>query len=561
MKQTNFYNYSPFSLCKFIMISTIHCIFLSQQTFALLCNNRPIHQKFPGYSPELKSKYGDNLPHPTRIHYQTSCLYSSKQELDERKYAPFSRFNFLGNERNEQKEISKAEKGRADDLVEIYSPNEADSVLFNPQTLAIIALLFGVGVICALDRVAMSVALLPMADQFQYTETEKGAISAAFTIGYMIAMTPAGLLASFSSPSKLLTGGVTVWSIAQMLSPLAAFSSIQTLLFVRFIMGMAEATTTPTLQALVSNWIPDSSKAKVLCLLISGFQIGTVLAYQVSPSLIENLNWPAIFLVYGSVGFLWLALWVPNSDDEPPYQLPESQEDVAISKKATFFKMPEEEPKGFAEEMSAAWSEIPWRGFTKSKEVVALAVAHMAQNWGLYLLLAWLPTYFSRIYGMDLSGSSENSMYPFLAGIVMGNLGGITADSIISNGILSTTNCRKLFQTIACVGPAICMHLLAQVPEHPENAITLFTIAGGLGALSSAGHAAGAQDVAKKYTGTIYGVTSALAVLAGSIGTYFTGSLLDETGQFSTIFEITAGVYIAGALWFATQFESKRIFD
>mmetsp|Transcript_25077 Transcript_25077/g.32552 ORF Transcript_25077/g.32552 Transcript_25077/m.32552 type:complete len:586 (-) Transcript_25077:241-1998(-) len=434
--------------------------------------------------------------------------------------------------------------------------DESETVLKNPEALTVISLLFGVGIICALDRVAMSVALLPMAKEFGYTETDKGAISAAFTLGYMVAMTPAGLLASFASPTKVLAGGVGLWSIAQMLSPAAALNSISTLLGARFCMGLAESVTVPTLQALVAKWVPPAEKAKILSFVISGLQIGTVLAYQASPALIESLDWPGVFLAYGAFGFVWLLFWLPLSNDDPPYKIVEIQsaEDMKFEEQ---MKKSKEETKGPLETLS----DIPWGGFVKSKEVVALAVAHMAQNWGLYLLLAWLPTYFSRMYGETLARSSTSSTFPFIAAIICGNLGGIMADYLISQEILSTTNCRKLFQTLACVGPAVCMHLLAQVPDSSQDAILLFTAAGGFGAFGSSGHAAGTQDLAKKYTGTIYGATSALAVLAGSAGTYVTGVLLDQTGQFSTIFEITAAVYLAGAAWFVTQFESKRVFE
>ncbi|CAM9204440.1 unnamed protein product [Heterosigma akashiwo] len=105
------------------------------------------------------------------------------------------------------------------------------------------------------------------------------------------------------------------------------------------------------------------------------------------------------------------------------------------------------------------------------------------------------------------------------------------------------------------------MHLLAQVPDKPEQAIVLFTLAGGLGAFSSSGHASGTQDLARKYTGLIYGATSALSVLAGTASTYTTGYLLDITGQFSIIFELSAAVYTFGALFFLLNFQSRRIFD
>lgn len=47
-----------------------------------------------------------------------------------------------------------------------------------------------------------------------------------------------------------------------------------------------------------------------------------------------------------------------------------------------------------------------------------------AHNYGLYVLLAWLPTYFSQTYGLDLKASSTLSVAPWVAAAVVSNLAG-----------------------------------------------------------------------------------------------------------------------------------------
>ena len=42
--------------------------------------------------------------------------------------------------------------------------------------------------------------------------------------------------------------------------------------------------------------------------------------------------------------------------------------------------------------------------------------AHSAHNWGLYVSLAWLPTFFSASYDMDLSESALYSVLPYVSG-------------------------------------------------------------------------------------------------------------------------------------------------
>ena len=60
----------------------------------------------------------------------------------------------------------------------------------NSQTYVLLSLLFFVTAICSLDRVAMSVAIIPMGLELQYSEEVKGAISTIFSFGYLFGMIP-----------------------------------------------------------------------------------------------------------------------------------------------------------------------------------------------------------------------------------------------------------------------------------------------------------------------------------------------------------------------------------
>ena len=178
-------------------------------------------------------------------------------------------------------------------------------------------LLFLVTALCALDRVAMSVAILPMGSEFQYSDSTRGLISSVFSLGYMVGLIPSGLLGTFSSPKKILAYGVLLWSIAQIVSPSVAYVNIQVLLAARFFMGVAEAVAIPTVQTFVARWVPENQRSVALGLVLSGLQVGNVCAYVASPTILDSFNWNGLFEIYGAVGFLWLLLWVPIAQDNP----------------------------------------------------------------------------------------------------------------------------------------------------------------------------------------------------------------------------------------------------
>lgn len=120
-----------------------------------------------------------------------------------------------------------------------------------------------------------------------------------------------------------------------------------------------------------------------------------------------------------------------------------------------------------------------------------------------------------------------------LSGAIVSSVAGNAADALKNREILTLTDTRRIFQTIALVGPAICCTLLAlggsSIAE--ERAEVLFVVALSLQSCSAAGFGCATQDISSKYASLIYGATSALAVVAGASGQYITGAILDANGE------------------------------
>lgn len=88
--------------------------------------------------------------------------------------------------------------------------------------LNLVILCAAVALICAVDRAAMSVAILPMTEAFGWTDSEKGAVASAFFFGYTATNPIAGTLASRGQAKAILSAGVVTWSIFTILTPTAA---------------------------------------------------------------------------------------------------------------------------------------------------------------------------------------------------------------------------------------------------------------------------------------------------------------------------------------------------
>jgi ACS family sodium-dependent inorganic phosphate cotransporter len=360
----------------------------------------------------------------------------------------------------------------------------------------------------------------------------------------------------------MLGAGLAIWSLATIATPMAAASTataLAPLLAARAFVGAAESTILPTIQRLLSKWIPASQKGTALATVFTGFQAGTVAAYLLSPMVMDELGgWRGLFYAYGAVGLLWIVPWFVLSRDAPEMAaepLPEL----------------ELEPKSIGESFEEAadgMKSAPWGEFAKSPAVWSMTLAHAANNWGLYNNLAWTPTFFAEQYGLNVKDSALLSILPSVAGAVGGLIAGSSADAFIRNlGNDSEefrTKVRKIYQGIALFGPAACLATLSSyIPEQPWVAQTLLMGTVGLQAFNAAGYQAANQEKAgDKWTGLLYSITSLPGVMVGSFAVYLTGQILDVTAQdWSQVFALNAFINVLGASAFVLFYNSKREFD
>ena len=135
------------------------------------------------------------------------------------------------------------------------------SVSSSTSGYVVLGLCCAIATLSSLDRVMMSVAILPMSAEMLYSDTTKGVIAAAFTTGYFLCFVPAGVIAATLSPSTTLAVGLVVWSIAQAATPTAAYLGLTPLLACRALMGVGESCTFPSIQAIAARWVPEEYRS------------------------------------------------------------------------------------------------------------------------------------------------------------------------------------------------------------------------------------------------------------------------------------------------------------
>jgi sugar phosphate permease len=179
----------------------------------------------------------------------------------------------------------------------MLEPYQVQNVADADTIYVMMSLIFAIGSLSALDRVAMSVALVPMSEEMGYTDTIKGSISSLFSVGYGLGIVPAGLLLASFSPRIIMAVGIGFWSAGTLATPFsAAQANMGFLLGARALVGASESVVIPTVQRLLSNWVPPDKKGLAVATVFASFQTGTIMAYSLSPIIIDQLgDWRSLF--------------------------------------------------------------------------------------------------------------------------------------------------------------------------------------------------------------------------------------------------------------------------
>ncbi|XP_057981448.1 ascorbate transporter, chloroplastic isoform X4 [Malania oleifera] len=179
-----------------------------------------------------------------------------------------------------------------------------------PKRWVIVLLCFTAFLLCNMDRVNMSIAILPMSKQFNWNSATVGLIQSSFFWGYLLTQILGGIWADKVGGKLVLGFGVVWWSIATVLTPIAAGVGLPFLLVMRAFMGIGEGVAMPAMNNIISKWIPVSERSRSLALVYSGMYLGSVTGLAFSPILIHNFGWPSVFYSFGSLGSIWFALWL-----------------------------------------------------------------------------------------------------------------------------------------------------------------------------------------------------------------------------------------------------------
>ncbi len=180
------------------------------------------------------------------------------------------------------------------------------------------AALFALGVVTILnflnyiDRFILAAVLPRVKSELVLTDFQLGLLADVFLVTYFVTSPLFGALGDRLSRPRLMSAGVTVWSMA---TAAAGFTAdFVQLLITRAWVGIGEAAYATISPALLSDYFPRSQRGRAFAVFYVAIPVGSAAGFLLGGTLERAFGWRAAFYAVGLPGIVLalLALRVPD---------------------------------------------------------------------------------------------------------------------------------------------------------------------------------------------------------------------------------------------------------
>ena len=397
----------------------------------------------------------------------------------------------------------------------------------------ICSLLFLATTVNYIDRQILALLKPTLDVELGWTNEQYGNVNSAFQAAYALSYVAFGWLLDRVGIKLGYAISIVCWSIAAISHGFVG--TIRGFSLARIALGAGEGGNFPACIKAVACWFPQRERAFAASLFNSGTNVAAVIAPAIVPWIAFRFGWQMCFVVAGSVGFLWLLLWLPLYQNSPG-----ASRFVSAAERHWI----EGDDPPAAANGSMGW----WRLFT-FRQTWAIVLAKFLTDPVWWFFLIWLPDFFKKTRGLDLKNSWLHLVTIYAITTVISIAGGWLSGYFIHRG-WTITRARKtaMFIFALCVVPVVFAPRLGE-----WTAVLLIGLAGAAHQAWSATIFASISDMfPKRAIGAIAGIAGMAGAVGGILFPPFAGALLDrykhtaggETAGYAILFILCGSAYV-----------------
>lgn len=257
----------------------------------------------------------------------------------------------------------------------------------------ICSLIFFATTINYLDRAVISLLKSNLTADFKWDDGDYANVEIAFKVAYSVGLLFAGRLIDRLGTKMGYFFSTLLWSVSAVFHALA--NSTFGFGVVRSALGLSEAGNFPSAIKTVAEWFPKKERALATGIFNSGANIGAIIAPLTVPFIAITWGWRWAFIITGSVGFIWLVLWLIF------YEIPARQKRLGEAELNYINSDKDEYDR--ADKLKDD-TKISWAKLLSYKQTWAFSIGKFLTDpiWWFYLF--WLPDFLESQYGLKGTG-------------------------------------------------------------------------------------------------------------------------------------------------------------
>lgn len=284
----------------------------------------------------------------------------------------------------------------------------------------ICTMLFFATTVNYLDRQVLSLLQPMLEEEFHWTDSDYGTITAIFSLAYAISMLFAGKFVDILGTKKGYAWAIAIWSIgaaihafcgiftewmtglpnAEALRNVAAGTnlaaqismiSVTSFTICRCVLALGEAGNFPAAIKATAEYFPKKDRAFATGIFNSGANIGAIIAPLTVPVMAEIWGWEMAFIIVGILGFVWMGIWLFV------YQSPEKNSKMNDAERTYIHQ----DDKNEKLDKNGNEPKIPFLTCLTFKQTWAFAFGKFMTDGVWWFFLFWTPAYLKAQYGME----------------------------------------------------------------------------------------------------------------------------------------------------------------
>lgn len=299
----------------------------------------------------------------------------------------------------------------------------------NKKRHMILALLFLGWCLSYLDRMAMNVGIVSIAEDFNLSPSVMGVVLSSFFAGYALMQLPGGWLADKFGSRKVITIAIVFWSIFTVFTGMAW--SLMSMIVIRFMFGLGEGGYPAASSKAIADVFPKKERTSAQTIMMSSNSLGGVIAPLIATPLLVWVGWQNLFITIGILGFFVAALlWY--------YLSPKNMQIEVVEEKTV---------------QKASFKDV-----LKIRTSWQLAIMWFGVSTVVWGLISWMPPYLVNVRGLDLMSMGMLTSIPALAGAIGVILGGQLIKSLLAGK-------EKYVAIVSFIVMIVSLYLLFNAPS------------------------------------------------------------------------------------------------